>query len=454
MQCRGRLNKVQKANRIIESLAVQVSVFGGSSMNTAPKISDSGFAARHDKKSSLLKVGSFALYVIFGIITLVQLFFLIKDEMMTTKLYTEMRRVPTMSMDPPLIASICVKPSHSQDELEKAGYSDYLMFYTGYGGDENAAQAAQVVQGGEATKTLLSWSGYGEAAFTDPSKLLDAVLLWKKLSDFVSELIILTNGDWRVLTDKKDIDDLVQETNHYVSQYCFTLRSDFLSKTSSVEIQFANKASLEVEILLRDAGIFSRRTILEHSTNYRGTKVGTKIEASANRTLVKDFIVEVSQEAFAEEDVTKNCSIYPNDWHRSYGECDTAFTLTTLANNFGPDFRPLWIEKNVSKVTSMSYAGDLTPTPYYNLMLGIQLSDCKLPCTITRTYTQEVGEYTRTMPGVKVTFVKDMEVTETSVVPFSIVDLFSGMGGILGLWLGLGAIQLGELLLQLFGKIG
>ena len=93
-------------------------------MNTAPKISDSGFAARHDKKSSLLKVGSFALYVIFGIITLVQLFFLIKDEMMTTKLYTEMRRVPTMSMDPPLIASICVKPSHSQDELEKAGYSD------------------------------------------------------------------------------------------------------------------------------------------------------------------------------------------------------------------------------------------------------------------------------------------------------------------------------------------
>ena len=218
-----------------------------------------------------------------------------------------------------------------------------------------------------------------------------------------------------------------------------------MSKTSSVEILFASNTSLEVEILLQDAGIFSKRTILEHSTNYRGVKVGTKIEA--NGTRVKDFIVEVSQEVFAEEDVTKNCSIYPNDWHGSYGHCDTAYTLATLADNFGSDFRPMWIEKNLSKATSLTYQGInfLDTTPYFNLVLGIQLSDCKMPCTITRTYTQEVGEYYRSLPGVKVTFVKDMEVTETSVVPFSIVDLFSGMGGILGLWLGLGAIQLGEL---------
>ena len=409
-------------------------------MSTAPKLSDSAVAITrpHDSKlpkSSLLKVGSVALYVIFGIITGVQLFYLIKDEMMSTKLYTEMRRVPTMNMKPPLIASICVKPSHSQAELEKAGYSDYLMFYTGQ------------VQ----NKALLSWSGY-ETTFTDPSQFLDTVLLWKKLSDFVSSLIILNDGNWKVLTDKSDIDDLVQETNHYVSQYCFTLKPDFISKTSSVEILFSSNASLEVDILLQDAGIFTRRTILEHSTNYRGVKVGTK--AGDNRTFVKDFIVEVSQEVFAEEDVTKNCSIYPNDRHRSYGDCDTAFTLTTLADNFGSDFRPLWIEKNLSKATSLTYEGILDTTPYFNLVLGIQLSECKMPCTITRTYTQEVGEYTRVSPGVKFTFVKDMEVTETSVVPFSIVDLFSGMGGILGLWLGLGAIQLGELLLQLVGKIG
>ena len=104
-----------------------------------------------------------------------------------------------MKMDPPLIASICVRPSHSQDELEKAGYSDYLMFYTGWN-----------MAGSKPNKTLLSWSGYGEAAFTDPSKFLDAVLLWKKLSDFVSSLIILKNGDWKVLTDKREIDNLVE----------------------------------------------------------------------------------------------------------------------------------------------------------------------------------------------------------------------------------------------------
>ena len=131
-------------------------------MSTAPKLSDSAVAISrpHDSKlpkPSLLKVGTVALYVIFGIITGVQLFYLIKDEMMSTKLYTEMRRVPTMNMKPPLIASICVKPSHSQAELEKAGYSNYLKFYMG------------LVQN-SANKALLSWSGYDETTFTDPSQ--------------------------------------------------------------------------------------------------------------------------------------------------------------------------------------------------------------------------------------------------------------------------------------------
>ena len=103
-------------------------------MSTANKLSDYSLSTRHDRKwANLLKVGCVTLYIIFGIITLVQLFFLIKEELTTTKLYTEMRKMPTMNMEPLLIASICVKPSHSQAELEKAGNTDYLMFYNGRG---------------------------------------------------------------------------------------------------------------------------------------------------------------------------------------------------------------------------------------------------------------------------------------------------------------------------------
>ena len=176
---------------------------------------------------------------------------------------------------------------------------------------------------------------------------------------------------------------------------------------------------LEIEILLKDAGIFTKRTLLEHLTKYNGSKAGTKIEAQDNK--VKDFIVEVSQEVFAEEDVTKNCSLYPNKRHRSYGQCDTEYTRTVFADSFGPDFRPLWIENNLKGVTGLTYPGPLDYTPNFNLILGIQLSDCRAPCTTTRTYTEEVGEYMRANPGVGVNFVKDMQV-EFELMTFECID--------------------------------
>ena len=56
------------------------------------------------------------------------------------------------------------------------------------------------------------------------------------------------------------------------------------------------------------------------------------------------------------------------------------------------------------------------------------------------------------MYGLLVNFAKDTQVTSTSLVRFSIVDFFSDMGGILGLWLGLGAVQLGELGVQALAR--
>ena len=46
-----------------------------------------------------------------------------------------------------------------------------------------------------------------------------------------------------------------------------------------------------------------------------------------------------------------------------------------------------------------------------------------------------------------VTFKDDMQVTKTSIVDFNFFKFLSDIGGILGLWLGLGMVQLGELLL-------
>lgn len=82
-----------------------------------------------------------------------------------------------------------------------------------------------------------------------------------------------------------------------------------MDKTSTVEFLFNPNISLEVEVLVRDEAILTKRLILEHNVNYRGSKVTMKNDKSANRSVSRDFIVEVSQEEFVEEDLTKNCAI-------------------------------------------------------------------------------------------------------------------------------------------------
>ena len=59
--------------------------------------------------------------------------------------------------------------------------------------------------------------------------------------------------------------------------------------------------------------------------------------------------------------------------------------------------------------------------------------------------------------GITVLFNPKLAVTTTKLVPFSLTKLLSEVGGILGLWLGLGMVQLGELCLPritLESKIG
>ena len=87
-------------------------------------------------------------------------------------------------------------------------------------------------------------------------------------------------------------------------------------------------------------------------------------------------------------------------------------------------------------------------TTHFNLLRGLTVSNCNLPCTITKTYTKKVSEVFNYRKMMTISFTKEMQVTKTSIVPFSIVDFFSGMGGILGLWMGLGALQIIELVMR------
>ena len=96
-------------------------------------------------KLNLSKLCKVALYVICITISLVQLTLLIMAEVTSTKLYTELQRVETVGQELPLVASVCVRPSHDQEELVRAGYRDYNAFYMGIGTNQS----------------MVGWAGFG-----------------------------------------------------------------------------------------------------------------------------------------------------------------------------------------------------------------------------------------------------------------------------------------------------
>ena len=71
------------------------------------------------------------------------------------------------------------------------------------------------------------------------------------------------------------------------------------------------------------------------------------------------------------------------------------------------------------------------------------MSSCTPPCTQTKTMvTYLLEESLDDDTNIELLLPQSFLVTENLIPEFSVVSLFSGLGGSLGLWLGLGVLQL------------
>ena len=61
----------------------------------------------------------------------------------------------------------------------------------------------------------------------------------------------------------------------------------------------------------------------------------------------------ISQNLYSELDPDKNCKNYPNEFFKTYGECDLDFIQQQLLKE--SDLIPFWATKNLSFATKMGY---------------------------------------------------------------------------------------------------
>ena len=107
---------------------------------------------------------------------------------------------------------------------------------------------------------------------------------------------------------------------------------------------------------------------------------------------------------------------------------------------------PFWATKNLEEVTKMA-TRDAT-NYWQDLVDGTMESDCYRPCLTTRTtgalisktnqkWNQKNGNTTFDL-----TFDQKVIITESFYPSFSFTNLFSSLGGAMGLWLGVSVVQI------------
>jgi hypothetical protein len=160
--------------------------------------------------------------------------------------------------------------------------------------------------------------------------------------------------------------------------------------------------------------------------------------------LIRRFVVNIKKSVFVEEDPTKNCRNYPNPDYASYRECDDQWMKDTVA----PGLVPIWLADTMETVTIQHTAPNHSSMSIIeDMMDGTSFNNCPLPCTTIYTNTRFLSEtVTDGTETIDITFSPSVQVTTTNFMKPSLSSFLSAVGGSVGLWLGLGALQAAEIL--------
>ena len=174
--------------------------------------------------------------------------------------------------------------------------------------------------------------------------------------------------------------------------------------------------------------------------------LGPVIEHKLNAKAFTKYVVEFTQSVFVEEDPSIGCKDYPWEGFSSFDDCDKEKMQGWVTNKY--NFLPFYMAKVESNATEGPVKVDFnchentSPEAYahYN---GYIKSACPIPCTQTQIKLNKlITEKWDGAPSVELMLSDKVMVTHNYYPEFSPVEALASLGGSLGLWLGLGVLQL------------
>ena len=212
--------------------------------------------------------------------------------------------------DFPLVIKICLKDKETfkKESLAKFGFQDKKAFFLG-----RFNKSDKSVQGWAETTS-------NGTMVTSAEEVLNQVAF--KVEEVVSKIFVKdakanSSAPWEPLPL-----DLVTMERPTFPRFCFTLdvtRAEKLKMARLKMLKMTFTGIQDLQFILHGRELYTKRNIKEQNVY----SSGEALKLDKNDSL--EYLVQIKESIFAEEDETKNCKNYPDAKFASYDQCDEDF---------------------------------------------------------------------------------------------------------------------------------
>jgi hypothetical protein len=323
-------------------------------------------------------------------------------------------------MDFPIVFKICVTPGFDEVALQEAGYDSTNSYFYG----------TSIYN-----ETTIGWAGHTSKSGVQGSvaEILRNVR-GHTIDDVIESIYFYKKDGSSFYINTTEVHRML---NYPDNCYTLDLTNNADVKEGDLVELFIHFGDIDtVEVFIQGTSLACDRIIKDHRLYSSGDRI--RWDGMVDR---RNYVVKIKKNIFVEEDPTKTCENYPNSYHASYRDCDHQWMKNTVASE-APGLVPVWLAENLTMVTKQYDSNSATSTILYeNLFDGTFVSDCPLPCTTLYTETRFISQEFEEQNMIDITFSPKVQVTTTDLVKLPLSSFLSNVGGSLGLWLGLGAVQ-------------
>ena len=213
-------------------------------------------------------------------------------------------------------------------------------------------------------------------------------------------------------------------------------------------------ASAEIVVEEREKVIY--RESIETKKNFWGPSIETGIGID-NPTKVNRYVLSFEQDIYVEEDQEMRCKKYPWKGLDSFNDCDEEYMQNWVNDRY--NFLPIFMAKEQTNSTvgpiEVGFNCSLWEEEY-TMFLGYKTSYCPVPCTRTKMDMKHLTTDEENHHMIEILFSESLLVTRHFFPDPSLAESLASLGGSMGLWLGLGVLQLLQLvtknIIVLFAK--